>query len=59
MEAGHTRAMALVWSSENNLQEFILTFHSVGPEDQTQIVMLGDKWPLLTEPSHQSSKVEK
>ena len=44
----HTRALyahatARVWRSENNLLELILSFHGIGPRDQTQVVGFGSR----------------
>lgn len=30
-----------MWTSENNMQEAVLSVHSVGPGDQTQLLGLG------------------
>ena len=32
-----------VWRSEDNLQEWVLSFHHVDPREQTQVVRLGSK----------------
>lgn len=39
-EVGVTCAMALLWSSGDNFQALSLSFHQVGPGDQTQVVRL-------------------
>lgn len=44
-----------VWRSEVNLEELILSFHSVSSRDQTQVIRLGSKnLSLHDETSHQS-----
>jgi hypothetical protein len=49
-----TWAMALVWRSEDNLEEFVFSFHCLGPGSQTQFIRHGDNclYPLshLTSP---------
>lgn len=40
-----------VWSSRNNSQELLLSFH-VGSRNQTQVIKYGGKHPYL--PSHHS-----
>lgn len=37
--------MACMRRSEDNLGEWVLSFHHVGPGDQTQIVRFGGKYP--------------
>lgn len=38
---GLTCASMLMWTSEDNMQEAVLSVHSVGPGDQTQVLRLG------------------
>lgn len=40
---GNLYAIVFMWWPEDNLWEFVLSFHHVGTEDSTQIIMLGDK----------------
>lgn len=40
---GVISAMALLWSSGDNFQALSLSFHQVGPGDQTQVVRLSCK----------------
>jgi hypothetical protein len=42
-----TLAMALLWDSEDNLWELILSFHYVGPGNHTQVIRYGSKHPIL------------
>lgn len=45
--------LACVWRSDDNLQEFFLSFHHVGLRDQIQVNRLGMSWLLgWAEPSH-------
>lgn len=37
-------SVVLVWRSEDNLEEFTLFFHHIGPRNWTQIVRLGSKY---------------
>lgn len=48
----HTNHGAHMWRPEDNLQESGLSFHPVGPRDQTQSVRLGGKllYPLSRSP---------
>lgn len=39
-----------VWKLEYHLEEFVLSFHSVGPRDQTEVIRLGKQGSFL--PSH-------
>jgi hypothetical protein len=41
--ACNTRAIALRWRSEDNLQEPVLSFHRVGPGDSIQVCQVGSK----------------
>jgi hypothetical protein len=34
-----------LWRSEDSMQEWVLSFHPVGPEDQLQLLRLGRKCP--------------
>lgn len=41
----HVHAMVHMWRLENNLQELVLPFYSVGPRAQTQVVWLSGYAP--------------
>lgn len=43
-----------VWRSEDNLQEYVFSFHHMGSGDQTQVVKLGSNY---TEPSAQAHQL--
>lgn len=42
-----TSAIKCLWRSEDNLEELVLSFHHVVPEDQTQVFKLGDRHLVL------------
>ena len=43
----HEYLMSCIWGSEGSLQEPFLSFYSVGPWDQTQVVRLGGRHLFL------------
>lgn len=50
----HTHDTVNLWRSEDNLQELILSFYHVRPEDQIKVIhQTWQQEPLLAESSHQ------
>lgn len=45
-EEGCTHVTERAWRSEDNLWKLVLSFHHVGPGDQTQLARLSHKHPL-------------
>jgi hypothetical protein len=46
--------MAIIWRSEDNSLELIISFHCVGPRDPSQAIRLRSNCFLLAVPSHWS-----
>ena len=45
---GHVYALALMWKSEDDFRESVLSFYPADPGDQTQVIGIGSKclYPL-------------